>query len=331
MTEAEPPDRTRGMRPAHRAPMPDLDRILAEANELLARAGLPPCESVQPVSDQDTANPVVMGRAADRRYAIKVCLVRPNDLERQLAIANLIAERSGLPIPRHLCCATAPGRLPLVAMEWMQGDQLRVVLPSLDVGGAAELARDWGRSMARFHDTRIDPPKRAGWPTAEEGWAGFMGWLRGRASSLFEELGTKPDLSGTETEAAREFLAEREKAMAVPALPGLVKQADDVRDYLAVSRPSPRVSALLDWEGVCPGDSLPAVTGVFVRLHTLDLEHLWPAFRRGYEEEEGRALPQSPHAEYYLLTRALTAATWHDKGRAIVRRMLAGERLPFGG
>ena len=54
--------------------MPDLDRTLREANELLAGHGLPPCARLEPVDDPETANPNVVGYDEGRRYVIKVSL-----------------------------------------------------------------------------------------------------------------------------------------------------------------------------------------------------------------------------------------------------------------
>ena len=39
------------MRPANRQPMPDMERMLKEANEVLAASGLPACASIEPVAD----------------------------------------------------------------------------------------------------------------------------------------------------------------------------------------------------------------------------------------------------------------------------------------
>ena len=43
----------------------------------------------------------------------------------------------------------------------------------------------------------------------------------------------------------------------------------DIRDFLAVTEPKPRISGMLDWERVRGGDALTALVGIWVWLHYL--------------------------------------------------------------
>lgn len=313
--------------------MPDLSQVLYEANLLLAESGLPLCSSLEPFSDQDTNNPTIIGYAGDRRYAIKACYKSPDIPDRQLRIANLIADRTGLPIPRHLCYATDPTRLPLLIMEWMPGEQLRLVLPSLERQEAMELAADWGRCVARFHNMSIEPSERAdfGWSDPKDVYAGFLAWLRGAMEGWFEALKANPQWSNVDINAVRDYLERRAGLLDKPARFGLIKSAQDVRDALALVEPRPHISALLDWEGVKVSDSLWEVTSIFVRLNFLSLDHLWPAFRSGYEAEAETVLSQTPQAEFYVMSRALPPARNGNEGAGrIIKTMLAGARIPFG-
>ena len=169
------------MRPSHRVPMPSLDRMLREANFLLENNGLPQCLFLEPMTDQDTNNPTVIGRAENRRYVIKACFRNAHFFERAQRMANLIAKCTGLPIPKHLCYASEADSLPLMIMEWMPGEQLRLVLPSLPTEKAEELAADWGHCIARFHLAPIESDDCPDLPEPEEGYTGFVEWLRGAA------------------------------------------------------------------------------------------------------------------------------------------------------
>lgn len=322
------------MRPPDRPPMPPLEQTLRELNELLADHALPSCTRLQPVDDPDTANPNLIGQAAGRRYAIKVCFRHPDALERQLCVANAVAESTGLPIPRHLCCATEPGRLPLMVMEWMNGEQLRLVLPTAGPGVAAELVRDWGRCIARFHHARVEPQECGDWPDIEEAHAGFRGWLRGAVRQRLGALEADGRWSAAEAGAVRRYLAEREASLEAPGVPGLVKADQGLRDALALVEPRPHISALLDWERVTMGDTLWELASIFVRM---DLDGLWPDFRTGYAAEAGPPLPPGPHSEFYLMTWALIQVTWsdlpatrYDRAQSILRALLAGSPLPSG-
>ncbi|MDP6961119.1 MAG: hypothetical protein QF595_06330 [Dehalococcoidia bacterium] len=44
----------------------------------------------------------------------------------------------------------------------------------------------------------------------------------------------------------------------------------DIRDFLAVTEPKPRISGMLDWERVRGVDALTALVGIWVWLHYLD-------------------------------------------------------------
>lgn len=60
------------MRASSRTPLPDLALLLEETNLLLATNGLPTCHALAPVSDGDTANPVVVAHSSERKYVVKV-------------------------------------------------------------------------------------------------------------------------------------------------------------------------------------------------------------------------------------------------------------------
>ncbi len=142
--------RESGLRPIERGEMPGLDVVLREANRLLAKHDLPECESIEPGADLDTANVNLIGHAGVRDYAIKVRVRNLGTLARQQCAANLLRERTGLPIPEHYCHSDEGDPLPLQVMEHMPGKQLRLLLRSLPEARAEALTHDWGRCIARF-------------------------------------------------------------------------------------------------------------------------------------------------------------------------------------
>ena len=311
--------------------MPDLDLIMRETNRLLAANDLPDCQSVEPVADRDTANVNLIGHAQDRRYAIKIRIRNLDTMVRQQCVANLLRERTGLPIPRHLCHSDESDELPLVVMEHMPGVQLRLLFQSAPDAQADALARDWGRCIARFHGTHIEPTDCGGWPDLETTHAGYLDWQRTKmrdAIGLIETTGWPED----EVSAVRAHLSERAGSFGEPAVPGLVKRDQGPRDALGLLEPEPHVSALLDWELVSPGDTLWEIVDVFVMLHVAGLGRVWPAFRAGYEQESGARIERGEPLEYYTLARTLIALTWRgqdaarrDQARELSRRLLNGE------
>ena len=116
------------MRAPNRSPLPDLALLLEETNRLLATSGRPTCHTLAPVSDGDTANPVVVAHASEGKYVVKVTQRHSETLDQQLEVANALRDATDLPIPRHHCCASNGDRLPLMIMEWLPGEQLRTVL-----------------------------------------------------------------------------------------------------------------------------------------------------------------------------------------------------------
>ena len=143
------------MRDAGRIPMPDLDRKLSEANALLKEAGLPLCDSLEPVADGDTANPNAIGHAGSRKYVIKTIFRYPDTLAEQFRTAVWFHAHRDLPVPEHYCYAIDSEALPLMIMEWMPEEQIRLVLPAASVEEGEVIAKDWGRCFAHFHTTQI--------------------------------------------------------------------------------------------------------------------------------------------------------------------------------
>ena len=311
--------------------MPDLDIVLRETNRLLAERGLQQCEHVAPMADQDTANPTFIGSVDSPLYVIKASFRHPKTLEQQLCIANAVADSTGLPIPRHLCHASEPEPLPLMIMEWMPGEQLRTVLPAVDGEVAAELVRDWGGCIAKFHHAQLGPEPCADWPDLSEAHSGFVRWLRGIVHERLETL-AKDSSWSAEAGTVRTFLAERDESLDTPASPGLVKADQGIRDALALLEPRPHISALVDWERVSPGDTLWELASILVRM---DIDGLWPDFHEGYAKEAEPPLPPGPHSDFYVMTWALIQVTWgempkprYERARAIIDGLLAG-RSPW--
>lgn len=85
------------MRAPHRSPFPDQSLLLEETNRLLAKNDLPMCNALVPMSDGDTANPVVIAYSGERKYVVKVTQRHPNTLDRQLAVANALRDATDLP------------------------------------------------------------------------------------------------------------------------------------------------------------------------------------------------------------------------------------------
>lgn len=315
------------MRPPHRAPMPELGRMLRETNELLTTAGLSVCESVHPVADPDTASPTVIGHQGGRpRYVIKAIFRHPEALRRQLEVANSVRTETGLPIPRHLCCAKGEESLPLMVMEWMPGEQLRTMLPSLSRADGRTLTRDWGRCLARFH-TATHPPAL---PRVPGGPGSSQEWLRAIAARGAAAL--SKDARHTElVNAGLQFLDERLPALDSPLLSALTKADQDVRDFLGLLDPEPHISAMLDWERVAVGDAYYEIAVIYLRHRFLGIEELWDAFRTGYEEWSGQILTPNRHYECYLMSRALLGApNFPTLAADIISRLLHGVDAGLG-
>lgn len=331
--------------------MPEFSQILEEANELLIQHNLPLCDKIEPVADQDTANPVVIGYADNRKYVIK-CNVRfPITLEKQLFIANLIAERSGLPIPMHLCCSQKGKGLALMIMEWMPGEQIRLLLPRISKDKAKILTQDWGCCIAKFHSTKITPKEILGWQTLEESYKGFINYLDNTISVTFKEIqDTQKWLAGkhknislkeikdtqnrllANLDSIRNYISCRQTSLRKPVSPGLVKADQDVREVLGLLKPHPHISAILDWERVEYGDQNWELVSLFVRLHLMGLDYLWSYFKKGYEKEFGKKLIKTPTTELYMMIRTLISITRGarpDISINIIKELLEGTKNPF--
>ena len=320
------------MSPEERAPTPDLEAALRETNRLLAANGLAECESIELAADQDTANVNLVGFAGERRYAIKIRVRNLDTMARQRCVANLLRERTSLPIPEHVCHSNEDDELPLVVMEHMPGEQLRLLFQSATDAQAEALARDWGRCIARFHSTRIEPEDCGGWPDLVTAHAGYLDWQRNKMQDAIALLETAPGWPSDQVAAVRDYLAERDSSFSEPAAPGLVKRDQGPRDALGLLEPTPHVSALLDWELVSPGDTLWELVDVFVMLYVGGLHRIWPAFREGYEGESGARIQRGEPLEYYTLARTIIALTWREQDAArreqaleLSRRLLDGE------
>lgn len=293
------------MRPANRVPMPDLKRLLLELNHLLCSFGYPECYAIRPIAYQDTANPTVIAEAVNRRYVVKACYRFPDFVLRQVQFTDIIAKHTGLPIPRHLCAINDPGKLPLLVMDWMAGEPLNRVLPNLNRDLAATLAVDWGRCLARFHHAPFNILDNVDAPPLQ--MEGMGGWLHAQAQLQIQRRSEDGCFSREFITVIERFINERLPLTQSPAQPGFTKADNDIRDFLAKTLPTPRITAMVDWERITAGETLWEVTTLFIRLHLMNLTHLWPMFRRGYEEIAGYSLECNPHVELYLMTRALIA------------------------
>jgi hypothetical protein len=294
-------DRPVNVRPSHRRAMPDLDHLLLQANQLLKRASLPLCTRLTPHGcEQDTANPTVIGESRDKKYVIKCCFRYPATLGRQLTLANAIRNTTGLPIPQHYTCATDSDPIPLMIMEWMQGESLGAKFTSSGREDARYMALDYGRVQAHFH-TAIIPNLELLLPQAHP----KQDWHRDAVLDVVQH----PPKHVPKDVWLRlsPFLESRLNGLKRPLSPGLVKIDDDFRDYLVEAKPRPHISAMLDWEHVWQGDTAHAVSMVFHRFWLSDLTELWPSFRVGYERAAGRPIAYGGQVEAYLAWRLLRA------------------------
>lgn len=315
------------MRASGRASLPDLGLVLTEANKALLEAGLPSCAEVKPVADGDTANPTLIAKGAERLYVVKVVQPRadlpPQSLSDQCRIANEVRQRSDLPIPQHLCSVEEPGRLPLIVMEWMPGQQVRLVLPRLSRQQSDALCEDWGRCMARLH-----APDLVDVAALRHDPAGFAQYWLTRAASVFDSQGQsewhlrrRADVVG--------FLRKRLPYMTRFVAEGLLKKDSDVRDFLAMVAPKPHISGILDWERVWHGDGAFGLVCIWLRLHLLGIGEAWDAFRQGYEMASGRAILDNRQTEFYLVARATVATPHYQLAREIVDGALCGKVSVF--
>lgn len=313
------------MRPPGRSPLPDLALLLNETNRLLAANGLPPCHSVTPVPDGDTANPNVIAEAQDCRYVVKVTERHPDTLDQQLEVANRLRDRTNLPIPRHLCCARVGDPLPLMIMEWLPGDQLRVVLAAAEGNNLHGVCASLGACLAGFHDPdHLDlvPPLETS----------SSDWLYARTVDRLQETGNAPRPGGAseiDTAAVRRYLDGRIGEMTARAIPALEKADQDLRDFLA--DPSAyEITGMLDWERVTRGDGVFAVTLIFFRLWLKGKLDGWTHFLTAYNRLASVPAEQCPQAEFYLMCRAVLASPANEGAKELVDLLLQGVAVAWG-
>jgi hypothetical protein len=316
--------------------MPDLDVVLREANKLLILNALPACKSIEAGADLDTANVNLIGHAEDRDYAIKVRVRGLATLERQQCVANTLRKRTGLPIPEHFCHSDPDNNtdaLQLQVMEYMPGKQLRLLLRAIPEAKAEALTTDWGRCVAKFHTAELSLDECGGGPDLMTSHDAYLNWLRDKMQSVFQVLAANPGWPSDEVAAFEAYLAQRGESLAGPAVPGLRKRDQGLRDALAMLEPEPHVSALVDWEQVEQGDTIAEMADLFVMIYVAGLGRLWPAFREGYEAEAG-PIENCDQLEYYAMARTLIAFTWDgqdaariDQSLGLSRRLLKGESL----
>lgn len=307
-------------------PMPDLDLMLQEANAILEEADWPRCHSITPVADGDTANPNVIGYAETRKYVIKATFRHPDTLAQQLHTANWFQEHRALPIPRHLGHATSPHQLPLMVMEWLPGDQLRLALGALDRENASVMAQDWGRCLARMHTSQVPEGLIQSSPESEMSY-----WSNPeRYETAFDQVDALDDFwTSNLRDHIKQFLKERGDSLD-GIRPGIRKADSDTRDFLVGLEPKAHISGMLDWERVNYGYVLYDCLVAYIRLVIADREALWPYFCEGYETETGLPLLQAPDVEYVLMVRGLTPALRGlPRAKKIILSLVEGQKVPF--
>ena len=306
--------------------MPDLELLLEETNTLLARNGLPPCESVSPISDTDTANPIVIAIARHRRFVVKVTTRHPDTLNRQLEVANKVRTATDLPIPKHFCCAEIESNLPLMVMEWLPGDQLRNVLAEARSGNLLKLCISLANCLSTFHD-----PVLIDITDETETDSGFPLWLYDRTVTFLDNAPRQESdhsFKKNEVAAIRQFLEARLVKMDQFAIPSLVKVDIDLRDYLADPIKF-EITGMLDWERVTRGDGIYAIVVTFLRLWINHKLEGWQAFLETYNQFAKVHAEACPQAEFYLMCRAVIACEFNRDVKGIVSSLLKGNRLPF--
>lgn len=299
------------MRAPNRSPLPDLALLLEETNRLLAANGLPTCHTLAPVSDGDTANPVVVGHASERKYVVKVTRRHSETLDHQLEVANALRDATDLPIPTHYCCARKGDLLPLMVMEWLPGEQLRTVLATAHGQDLKELCNSLATCLATFHD----PVHLAVVPdTGSE----FAEWLYARTMKALQRGTAELDI-----EAIRRYVDARLPALTVTAIPSLVKADQDLRDFLADPE-AYRITGMLDWERVTRGDGIFAITLIYLRLWLNRKLDGWPDFCATYNGLAMKPAEQCPQAEFYLMCRAVLAYRFNDGVAGLIDQLLQG-------
>ena len=311
------------MRGPNRSPLPDLALLLEETNRLLATNGLPMCHALAPVSDGDTANPVVVAESRERKYVVKVTQRHSETLDRQLEVANALRDATDLPIPRHYCCARKGDRLPLMVMEWLPGEQLRTVLATANGQDLKKLCASLATCLATFHD----PVHLAVVPDTE---GEFAEWLYARTMEVLQQIVSepRPGTAELDIEAVRRYVDARLPALTITAIPSLVKADQDLRDFLADPEEY-HITGMLDWERVTRGDGIFAIALIYLRLWLNRKLDGWPDFCATYNRLAVKRAQQCPQAEFYLMCRAVLAYRFNDGVAGLIDQLLQGGRLPF--
>ena len=349
---------------ADRIPMPESGSLLNEANSLLRQAGLPICDSLEPVADGDTTNPTVIGHAPTREYVIKTIQPRPLrgvplSLSQQCTVANWFGEERNLPVPRHLCSATNSERLPLIIMDRSPGEQLRLALSTASPATGRAIARDWGRCLARLHTTetpdwltdltnlnspairdRTETPMDDGAETevlmANKPWmAKIQGVATGEwgTERVFQAFIEAIDVMRVDRSWLPELRSTIKQYMEdrvgdfVSTPWGVMKRDTDTRDFLVSTEPEDHISAMLDWEQVYRGFVLYDCLQAYLRLRANGQIALWAHLCEGYEDESGRPLRQGAAVEYCLMCRCWVADNpYFDE---VILDLVNGASLPF--
>lgn len=310
-------------RPSSRVAMPDLGEMLEECNHLLSAAGLPLCTALKPIADGDTANPTAVGVSASRRYVVKAVFRHPDSLPAQVRAANWFRDELDLPVPRHFGHSAPESDLPLVVMEWLPGEQLRLVLPTCSTPDAFRIARTWGRCLGVMHVA--EPPDDC--LTEHPPTPGSYWWEPEQfenALVLIERLASLD--TPTRRQMAR-FIEDRRDTHRMTRI-GVVKADSDLRDFLATTGDAAGVSGMLDWERVSYGCSVYDCVQAFLRLTSLERLDLWLPFREAYEEAAGQELAQTPDVEYLLVCRGVLAAANSQPGIvSLLSQLCRGHRV----
>ena len=312
------------MRAPDRSPLPNMSVLLDETNLLLAINGLPTCHAVAPVSDGDTANPTVIAYSNERKYVVKVTQRYPYTLDRQRQVANGLCDTTNLPIPRHYCCANERSRLPLMIMEWLPGEQLRLVLVTAKRRDLRILCNSLAVCLATFHN----PDHLTLVPKAE---GGFAKWLYTRTTEALQSINRVPPPSrfgSFDVVAVQRYLDTRFGSLEAPAIPALQKADHDLRDYLADPNRF-EITGMLDWERVTRGDGVCEMALIFLRLWLNGKLDGWKFFLATYNAYANVQAEQCPQAEFYLMSRAVLAFRFNYLAKEIVDLLLQGHRFPF--
>ena len=306
--------------------MPDLELLLRESNELLAKNDLPRCQNIVPVSDGDTANPNAIVFTHERKFVVKVTQRHPITLPQQLEVANSVRSATNLPIPEHYCCTDEGSTLPLMIMEWLPGEQLRTVLSTAQNANLEKLCASLAECLAEFHDPGLLDivPK-----SIKQG--GLALWLYDRtvdALQGYRDKGTSDSYSEQEITSIHRYLDSRLTISEDPALSSLEKADLDLRDFLV--HPSKfEITGMLDWERVTRGDAMYSIALIFLRLWINDKLDGWDEFLGTYNRVSKVPVTPCPQIEFYLMCRAVIAFEANHSVNELIRLLLESNRFPL--